>query len=58
MIKYHYPNLSANQNTTFKTDIVWAADFTTVQVSRDEKTLHTFLYIDLHTNYILGFTRI
>ena len=54
-MKYYYGNLLANQNITAKTDIVWASDFTTLQVSgEDEKTLQIFLCIDLHTNYILG----
>lgn len=53
--EYYYGNLLANQNITAKTDIVWASDFTTLQVpGEDEKTLSIFLCIDLHINYILS----
>lgn len=56
-MKYYYGNLLANQNITAKTDIVWASDFTTLQVpGEDEKTLNILLCIDLHTNYILSYT--
>lgn len=57
LYKYYYENLVANPNISAKTDIVWASDFTTLQVSSEnEKTLNIFLSIDLYANYILSYT--
>ena len=54
MVKYYYENKLASQNITAKTDIVWAADFSTLELKNDKNKLHIFLCIDLHTNYILA----
>ena len=60
MIKYYYENELASQNLTAKTDIVWATDFTTLdlKLKNDPNTpeLNILLIIDIHTNFILGFS--
>lgn len=54
MVKYYYENKLASQNITAKTDIVWAADFSTLELKDGENKLHIFICIDLHTNYVLA----
>lgn len=59
MNKYCYGNLNLllNQNIMAKLDIVWAADFTSLQIwGKDDPMLNIFLFIDLHTNYVLNYT--
>lgn len=60
MVKYFYENELSNQNITAKTDVVWTTDFTTLDLKfKDDKSitkLNILLVIDLHTNYILGFS--
>ena len=57
MIKYFYKNTVASQNVIVKTDIVWVADFTMLELRNDErKKLNIFLCIDLYTNFILSYS--
>lgn len=53
MVKYYYENLLSNQNVTATTNIVWAADITTLRLFRGQKAF-IFLCIDIHTNYIVA----
>lgn len=52
MIKYYYENLLSNQNLTAKTNVVWAADITVLNLFRDKKA-YVFLCIDIFSNKIL-----
>lgn len=54
MIKYYYENLLSNQNLTAKTNVVWAADITVLNLFRDKKA-YVFLCIDI---FVLIFSRI
>ena len=53
MNKYYYENILGNQNVTAKTNIVWVADITTLELFRGNK-VYVFLSIDAHTNLIIA----
>ena len=52
MNKYYYENILGNQNVTSKTNLVWAADITTLELFRNKA--YVFLCIDIHTNIIVA----
>ena len=35
--KFYYENILANQNETAKNNVAWVADFTTLELFRDQK---------------------
>ena len=51
--KFYYENILANQNVTAKNNIAWVADFTTLELFRDQK-IHVFLCIDIHSNLVVA----
>lgn len=53
MGKYYYENVLSNQNVTAKTNIVWVADITTLNLSMGQK-VYVFICIDVHTNYVIS----
>jgi len=53
--KFYYENILANQNETAKNNVAWVADFTTLELSRDQK-IYVFLCIDIHTNLVIANT--
>ena len=53
MIKHYYENVLASQNITAKTNVVWVADITTLDLA-EEKKMYVFLCIDIHTNFIVS----
>ena len=53
MIKFYYENKLSNQNKTAKVNVVWVADITTIDLAENKK-LHIFLCIDIHTNTIVA----
>ena len=54
MPKFYYDNLLANQNITARSNLVWVVDFTKIELNND-KQIHIFLYIDIHTNIIITY---
>ena len=44
--KFYYENILAIQNETAKNNLAWVADFTTLELFRDQK-IHLFLCIDV-----------
>ena len=53
--KFYYENILANQNETAKNNVAWVADFTTLELFRDQK-IHVFLCIDIHSNLVIAST--
>lgn len=53
--KFYYENILANQNETAKNNVVWAADFTTLKLFRDQE-IHVFICIDIHSNLVIAAT--
>jgi hypothetical protein len=51
-MKFYYSNLVGNQNETAKSDIVWVADITKIELDKQKK-IYLFLRIDMHTNRII-----
>jgi hypothetical protein len=52
LVKYYYENALASQNITAKPNTVWVADITTLKIL--DKSFHTFLCIDIHTNFVVA----
>ena len=53
--KFYYENILANQNETAKNNVAWVADFTTLELFRDQK-IYVFLCIDIHSNLVVADT--
>lgn len=53
--KYYYENILSNQNKTAKTNVVWSADITTLELFMEQQA-HVFLCVDIHTNTLIAHT--
>lgn len=53
--KFYYENILANQNETAKNNVAWVADFTILELFRDQK-IYVFLCIDIHSNLVVAET--
>ena len=54
-MKYYYSNLLASQNITSKTNTIWVADITEVEVDQQKK-FYMYLCVDAHANKIIAAT--
>jgi transposase InsO family protein len=54
-MRYYYSNLLTNQNITSRTNIVWGADITEIEIDQKKK-FYVYLCIDIHSNKIIATT--
>lgn len=54
-MNYFYSNLLSSQNITSRTNIVWVADMTEIEIDQQKK-FYIYLCIDIHSNKIIATT--
>ena len=54
MAKIHYNNILHSQNITARSNLVWTADITDVQLANN-RNFYIFLCIDIHTNTLITY---
>lgn len=55
MVEYYYENVLVNEKITAKTNVAWVADITEIELDQNKK-LHVFLCVDVHSNIIIANT--